>query len=180
MLIIHFSILYHLLIQSPNIPMIETQILSNQRAVGDPYLHLQIDSQTQILLPMTMTKEVFIIPSSRLTIMPNMPSFFLGLLNQRSRIFWVVDLGKFLNLSSLKLDSQQYSIAIIHSGKKALALAVEKVMGVTRFSKERIESPFNTVQSDLIPYLQGCIPQEKQLFFILDPEAILNSPILSL
>ncbi|WP_198648757.1 chemotaxis protein CheW [Cyanothece sp. BG0011] len=159
--------------------MVTTQALSNQRIIGDPYLHLQINSQTQILLPMTMTKEVLIIASSRLTIMPNMPPFFLGLLNQRSRIFWVVDLAKLLNISSLKLDSQQYSIAIIHSGKKALALAVEKVMGVSRFSKDRIESPLNTVKPDLIPYLQGCILDEKQLFFMVDPEAILNAPLLS-
>ncbi|ACB53892.1 hypothetical protein cce_4544 [Crocosphaera subtropica ATCC 51142] len=160
--------------------MIETQSLSKQKAVGDPYLQLQIDSQTQILLPMVMTKEVLNIPSSRLTVMPNMPPFFLGLLNQRSRIFWAVDLGHFLNLSSLKLDCPHYSIAIIHSRKKALALAVEKVMGVTRFPQEKIESPFSTVEAGLIPYLQGCIPQERQLFLILDPEAILEAAILNI
>ncbi|EHJ14247.1 hypothetical protein CWATWH0003_1080 [Crocosphaera watsonii WH 0003] len=149
-----------------------------QKKVGDPYLHLQIDHQTQILLPTLTTQEVLITDANRLTIMPNMPPYFLGLLNQRSRIFWIIDLGKFLALSPLKPDAQQYSIAIIRAGKKAIGLAVEKVLGVTRFPAEKIQSPIGAVKASLIPYLKGCITQEKQILLILDPEAILNAPIL--
>lgn len=156
----------------------ETQTLSSNKTVGDPYLHLQIDSQTQILLPMIATQEVLITPVSRLTMMPNMPACFLGLLNQRSRIFWVIDLGKLLSLQPLSSDIQEYSIAIIRLGKMALGLAVEKVQGVIRCPKERIQSPIGTVESNLVPYLQGCIVQKKQIFLILDPEAIVNSPVL--
>ncbi len=158
--------------------MIETQVLAAKKIIGDPYLQLQIDNQTQLLLPMVTTKEVLIVPASRLTLMPNMPPSFLGLFNQRSRIFWVADLGKILNLSSLKPDSQEYPVAIIHSGKKALALAVEKVMGVIRFPKEKVKSPLTSIEPSLIPYLQGCIPQERQIFLILDAEAILDAPTL--
>ncbi len=158
--------------------MMETQLLSVQKKVGDPYLHLQIDHQTQILLPTLTTKEVLITDANRLTIMPNMPPYFLGLLNQRSRIFWIIDLGKFLALSPLKPDAQQYSIAIIRAGKKAIGLAVEKVLGVTRFPAEKIQSPIGAFKASLIPYLKGCITQEKQILLILDPEAILNAPIL--
>jgi positive phototaxis protein PixI len=161
-----------------NFPIMETQALSFQKAVGDPYLHVQIDSQTQILLPMATTQEVLITPASRLTIMPNMSPYFLGLLNQRSRIFWVIDLPKLLDLAPLKLDIQQYSIAIIRSGKMALGLAVEKVKGVTRFPTEKIQSPIGTVEPGLIPYLRGCIAQERQIFLILEAEAILNASIL--
>lgn len=162
-----------------NFTLMEPQTLSGQKAVGDPYLHLQVDSQTQILLPMVTTQEVLITPANRLTIMPNMLPCFLGLLNQRSRIFWIVDLGKLLALSPSNPDVQQYSIAIIRAGKKALGLAVEKVKGVTRFPPEKIESPFGTVEAGLIPYLKGCIAQDRQILLILDPEAILNAPILS-
>ncbi|MDJ0844511.1 chemotaxis protein CheW [Crocosphaera sp.] len=158
--------------------MIETQKVTGKKVIGDPYLQLQIDSEIQLLLPMVTTKEVLIFPASRLTFMPNMPPVFLGLLNQRSHIFWVVDLGKLLNLSSLKLESQEYPIAIIHSGKKALALAVEKVVGVIRFPQEKIQSPLNNIQPSLTPYLQGCLPQDRQIFLILDPDAILDAPIL--
>ena len=161
-----------------NFTMMEPHTLSGQKVVGDPYLHLQVDSQTQILLPMVTTQEVLITPANRLTIMPNMLSCFLGLLNQRSRIFWIVDLGKLLALSPLNPDVQQYSVAIIRVGKKALGLAVEKIKGVTRFPAEKIESPFGTVEAGLIPYLKGCIPKDRQILLILDPEAILNAPIL--
>ncbi|MDJ0509849.1 MAG: chemotaxis protein CheW [Crocosphaera sp.] len=158
--------------------MMETQALSSKKAEGDPYLHLQIDSKTQVLLPMKTTQEVLITTANRLTVMPNMLPCFLGLLNQRSRIFWIVDLGKLLDLSPLKPDVQQYSIAIIREGKQALGLAVEKVKGVTRFPPEKIQSPIGTVEVGLIPYLKGCIAQERQILLILDSEAILNTPTL--
>ncbi|MEA5511450.1 chemotaxis protein CheW [Crocosphaera sp. UHCC 0190] len=161
-----------------NLPSFETQTLRSKKAVGDPYLQLQINSQTQVALPMNMTQEVLITSASRLTIMPNMPPCLLGLLNQRSRIFWVIDLALLLGLQPLGLELQQYSIAIIRSRNNALGLAVEAVKGVIRFPKEVIQSPIGTVEPELTPYLQGCIAQERQILLILSPEAILNAPIL--
>ncbi|MEL4894563.1 chemotaxis protein CheW [Crocosphaera sp. Alani8] len=158
--------------------MMETQILSGQKAVGDPYLHLKIDSETQILLPIETTQEVLITDANRLTVMPNMLPFFLGLLNQRSHIFWIIDLGEFLELSPLKSDVQQYSIAVIRAGKKAIGLATEKVKGVTRLPVEEIQSPIGKVKDSLIPYLKGCTTENEQILLVLDAEAILNAPIL--
>ncbi|MBW4620661.1 MAG: chemotaxis protein CheW [Cyanosarcina radialis HA8281-LM2] len=146
--------------------------------VGEAYLKLQLDAQTEAALPMEFAREASIVPASRLTYMPNMPPCVLGLLNQRSRVFWVVDLPQLLGLSAIAAEAQRYSIVIIEANNVSLGLVVKEVKGVTRFAKDIIQSPIGTVSPELTPYLQGCIPQNREALLILDPEAIANTSVL--
>ncbi|MCU0535912.1 MAG: chemotaxis protein CheW [Hydrococcus sp. Prado102] len=160
------------------ISTLNLQANRSQKAVGQAYLKFQLDSKTQAALPMDAAQEVLIVPSSRLTFMPNMPSCILGLLNQRSRVFWVIDLPQLLEMQPLPSDTQQYSLTIVRVGNAVLALAVMNVKGVTRFPSEVIQSPIGTVAPGLTPYLRGLVPQEREILLVLDPEAILNSSVL--
>lgn len=162
-----------------NASTLNSQAKRSQQDSGQAYLKLQLDSQTQAALAMDFAQEVLVVPAGRLTFMPNMPSCVLGLLNQRSRVFWTVDLPQLLEFQALPSDTQQYNIIIVRIGNLALALAVLTVKGVIRFGVEAIESPIGTVSSGLTPYLRGWIPQEKEILLVLDPQAILSSPVLN-
>jgi Chemotaxis signal transduction protein len=43
-----------------------------------------------------------------------------------------------------------------------------------RLTPELIQSPINQVSSGLIPYLRGCVLQEKEILLVLDAEAIIR------
>lgn len=161
-----------------NFSTLELQSNRLDKTVGDAYLKLQIDRQIPLALPMESAQEVTIVPVSRLTAMPNMPHCVLGLLNQRSRVFWIVDLARLLGIGSLPLDIQQHNIVIVRGNNSSLGLAVESVKGVMRFPLETIQSPIGTVDAGLTPYLRGCVPQEREILLVLDPEAIVNSQVL--
>jgi twitching motility protein PilI len=162
-----------------NVSSFNLQTKQSQKAVGQAYLKFQLDPKTQAALSMDSAQEVLIVPASRLTYMPNTPSCVLGLLNQRSRVYWVVDLPQLLEMQPLPADSQQYNIAIVRVGNAVLALAVLNVKGVTRFLSEAIQSPIGTVAAGLTPYLRGLVPQEREILLVLEPEAILNSSLLN-
>ncbi|MGK7876648.1 MAG: chemotaxis protein CheW [Xenococcaceae cyanobacterium] len=149
-----------------------------QKNLGDPYLKLQLDQRTSAALPMKHAKEVLVVAVERITSMPNMPACVLGLLNQRSRVLWVVDLPQMLDLQALERDVQNYNIAIVRVGNTPLGLLVKEVKGVMRTVEDSIQSPIGTVASGLIPYLRGCVLQETSVVLVLDAEAIVNSPIL--
>ena len=149
-----------------------------QKNLGDPYLRLQLDRQTQAVLPMEDTQEVLVVPVGRIMPMPNMPACVLGLLNQRSRVFWVIDLPQMLELQALDTEVQQYNLAIVRVGNIPLGLVVEKVKGVMRFTADLMQSPIGTVAPGLIPYLRGCLLQKTEVLLVLDAEAIVRSPIL--
>jgi positive phototaxis protein PixI len=130
-------------------------------------------------LPMAQAQEAIAIPASRVTPMPNMPACVLGLLNHKSRVIWVVNLPQMLGLESQSLNVQQYNLAIIRSGKTSLGLVVPAIQGVVRLDPEMVQSIEGEVRPELVPYLCGCFSQGQEMIWILDPGAIINSPILS-
>jgi positive phototaxis protein PixI len=142
------------------------------------YLRLELGQNTPAVLPMKYAQEVLSLKRDRITVIPNMPNCVFGLINQRSRIFWVVDLCELLELQPIDRNLQQYNLAIICTKEAALGVVVPVVKGVTRLAIEEIQSPIGNVSPGLVPYLQGCFLQEKNILLVLDAEAIINSPVL--
>lgn len=159
-------------------PILPPQLNQLHKTLGDTYLRFQLEQQTPAILSMEYAQEVLIVPVGRITPMPNMPKCVLGLLNRRNRVLWVVDLAQMLKLQPLDTNTQQYNMAIIRVGKVPLGLVVQEIKGVTRFTSDCIQSPSGLVTSNLMPYIDGCILQNKEIFLVLNAEAILHSPIL--
>ncbi len=159
-------------------PSIEIESSQQQRTIERSYLKIQLDEQTAAVLPMTHVQEALIVPVGRVTSMPNMPACVMGLLNQRSRVLWVVALPQILGLHHLDIDIQNYNIVIIRVGNIPLGLAVWQVKGVVRFGSNLLQSPAGTVTPELLPYIQGCILQSTEVLLVLDSEAIVHAPIL--
>jgi positive phototaxis protein PixI len=160
------------------LPILDAPTLQ-QKTLGDPYLKLQLTPQQLAVVPIAQAQEAIAIPATRVTPMPNMPACVLGLLNHKNRVIWVIDLAFLLGVSSKLLTMQQYNIAIVRSGKTPLGLAVPQIQGIVRLVLEAIESPVGEVLPALVPYLRGCIKQEQELLWVLDPNAIVQSPLLT-
>lgn len=114
--------------------------------------------------------------------MPNLPSCVLGLLNQRSRIFWLVDLPAMLNLEPLDPRSQNYMVAIIWFENTPLALAVPEVRGVIRLPASAWQA---TSSGDptlrLRTYVRGEVRlSEDERLPVLDAPTLINSPLWNL
>jgi twitching motility protein PilI len=150
--------------------------------IGEPYLRLQLDKQTPIFMAMKYTQSVVIVPANRVTPIPNLSDCILGLLYQRSRVFWVVDLPQIVGLSSVDRNLREYHIAIVKINNVPLGLAVPEIKGISRIIEENIKTITSTeegrIASKLIPYLKGCFVQEKEVLPVIDVEVIVKSPLL--
>jgi positive phototaxis protein PixI len=160
------------------LPILDAQTLQ-QKAIGDPFLKVQLTSQQSAVLPMAQAQEAIAIPASRVTPMPNMPACVLGLLNHKSRVIWVVNLPQMLGLESQSLNVQQYNLAIIRSGKTPLGLVVPEIRGVVRLEADAIQSIEGEVLPEQVPYLRGCFIQSQEMLWVLDADAIVQAPILT-
>lgn len=158
----------------------DTQILTPQanQIGGDIYVKFQLDEHTPAILSMEYVQEVLIIPVSRITPMPNMPECILGLLNRRNRVLWAIDLVQMLNLQPVDVNAQQYHVVIIRVGQVPLALVVQEVKGITRFTGDCIQSTVELIAADIAPYINGCISQQQETLLVLNAEAIAQSPVL--
>lgn len=153
-----------------------TELLADK--IYKPYLQLQLGQNIPAILSMENTQEVFTVSSKRITPMPNMPESVVGVLNQRSRIFWVINFPQMLGLPPVDINLQQYSLALIRANGIPLGLIVPSIKGVVRLVMEDIQSPVGNVAAAIVPYLQGCLLQKSSILLVLDPEAIVASPIL--
>jgi twitching motility protein PilI len=135
-----------------------------------PYIKLQLDRKTQALLPTEQIEEVFTLEKEKLTPMPHQPPWLLGLINQRSRIFWVMDLANFFGLTPLENpENTTYHLAILRLGEQAVALGLEKVQGMMRIPPEQLQPALGLVPKNLEPYLSGCLVQKENLFLVPIP-----------
>lgn len=157
----------------------DTQILTPtlDQVVGDIYVKVQLDKYTSAILSMDYVQEVLIVPISRISPMPNMPDCILGLLNRHNRVLWVIDLAQVMNLS-LDTNAQQYHIVIILVNQVSLALVVQEVKGVIRFTPDCIQSSIEQACSDITDYIHGWVVQAQETLMVLNAEAIAHSPSL--
>jgi positive phototaxis protein PixI len=158
--------------------LLDPQILQ-QKKTGDPYLKVLLQAGQSAVLPMAQAQEAIAIPTHRVTPVPNMSACVLGLLNHKSRVIWVVDLVFLLGLSTRVLNTQQYNVAIIRSGKTPLGLVVPEIQGVVRLASDAVQSPVGEVLPALVPYLRGCLMQSQEMLWVLDTEAIIHSALFS-
>ncbi len=157
--------------------MNSSQISPPTKPIGDRYLSFYLNRQTPALLLMDYAQEVILVPTSRLSPMPNMPECVLGLLNRRSRVLWVVNLAQLLGLPASESSDRQYQIIITQVKQVKLALAVQSVEGVKYYSHQNSQAP-TEIFARLAPYLSGCITQGKETLIVLDAEKIASSPNL--
>lgn len=153
-----------------------------QRSSGDAFLRFELCPQTPAVFAMRHVQEAMAIPARRLTPMPNMPPYMLGLMNRRSRVLWVVDLAQMLGLAVLDANVQQYNLVIIQVGTVALGLAVQHIEGITWIEPHQIQSPIGQISSALVPYLRGCAlqtqQQKQEILLVLEAESIAQSSLL--
>lgn len=163
---------------SSSIPQITMPL---KKALGEPYLQLQLTQNIPAVLPMEHAQEALVVDTDTLTPIPNMPACVLGLLNRRSRVFWVVDLSQVLGLAAHNTNVQSYNIVLAQVGKRSLGLVVPEVRGVQRFQSAIVRSPIGAVSPAMVPFLRGCIclPERKNILLVLDSEAIVGGALSS-
>lgn len=148
-----------------------------QRAIGEAYLKFEIAQGIQAAFLMKQVQEVLVLPSPRLTPIPNMPACILGLTNRRSRILWVADGAKLLQVGALDLNPQQYPLMVLQTSTAAVAIAVKRVDGILWIATENIQPPPSDIAVSLVPYLRGCVLQSQELLLLLDAESIVQSAV---
>lgn len=154
-----------------------TKIIANNfdNSLGDGYLKFQLNQHTSAVLSIKHTQEVITIPVESVTPMPNMHPCILGLINWRSRIIWIIDLAKMLNLDSRNNKGRQYNVVVIRSESGILGLVVSSIEGTTKFMSDAIQAPSSQLPANLLAYLRGCIYQEDKMSFVLETQVIMES-----
>jgi positive phototaxis protein PixI len=155
-------------------------INKSAKTTGEMFLRLQLDDRTTAVVPMLQIQEAIVLPVSRVSVLPNLPSPVIGLFNRRSSLFWLVDLPEIMGLEPIdRRHIRSYDLALLKVNDTSLAIAVRSILGVIRFEPAEISTTMTDLNPALIPYLSGWITREQASILVLDPVAIINAQSLN-
>ena len=107
-----------------------------------------------------------------MTIVPQAPSYVVGILNLRGQIVTVIDLSKKLGLSSLTLSESSRNI-IVNSENEHVGLLVSKISDVIEAEWHKVEKPPANIGGVQGVYFKGVFKTKDRLIGILDTDRVL-------
>ncbi len=107
----------------------------------------------------------------RITMVPKMPNYVLGITSLRGKVIPVIDLKTKLSLTDKPLDNNHKGkILIIKGPKGPIGAAIDKVLGVVRIAKTDILPPPSHLTETELKFIEGVAVIDKSFISILHME----------
>lgn len=159
-----------------------TQELPQSSALTQ-FLKFNLSSDMTALLPVGQLVAVLKIEAVKITAIPHLPPWVMGVYNWRGEVLWIVDTGHLLGVSSWQHQprvSTRYEILLLErksteaTERCLLGLWVKQVEGIELLSLDRIHSPVS-VSEMLVPFLRGYwLDSAGDMLTLLDGPAIFD------
>ncbi|MEL4898594.1 chemotaxis protein CheW [Crocosphaera sp. Alani8] len=161
------------------------ELFETPQIQGETYLHCHLNHEISGLVSMDFVQESLLIPWEKITFLPNIPSFVMGLMTSRDRVFFVIDLPNLLGLSSPFSLLQTYQIIVLSISSLVpqstntdkeyfVGLAVPKIQGIMRVRSEEREPAQKSLPEEFFPFVQETIKEEKNLLYVLNLTSIVE------
>jgi purine-binding chemotaxis protein CheW len=112
----------------------------------------------------------------RITPVPNVPDWVLGVTNLRGDIISVVDCGAFLHLHD-KITPEVSSMCVVRNRQRNLttSLMVDRIEGMLNLAEDLIVLPQASLGDRLLSFLHGVYEHDGQMLNVLNLEGLLSS-----
>ncbi|MGG6265917.1 chemotaxis protein CheW [Leptolyngbya sp. AN03gr2] len=144
--------------------------------LGQVYLKFDLGAKIPVIVPMNSVREAISRSLQHLTPMPDMPPYVLGLMHRQAQVMWAIDLAQLLEVGSINAHLAEQDFIILQVGSTAFAIAVHQIHGSTWLSAEEIQPSLSHANGRFSHYLRGCVLKKQEVMFVLDAEAIVQSP----
>lgn len=159
------------------------EIFEPTSKTGKLYLRFRLGECLNAAISLERVVATLRIPAQSITPIPNMSPATLGLISNRGKIFYAIDLARLLGGSQAGWRPRQYEIIIVEmlsaaepeSEQLLLGLSVQQVQSTLRLNQAEIQVSTHDVAPELLPYWQGRFQQQREETAILDVEAIFNA-----
>ena len=112
-----------------------------------------------------------ILRSQRMTMVPTMPTYVLGITSLRGKVIPVIDLKTKLTLTDKPSDTGRGGKILIVKGPKGpIGVAVDKVVGVVRVAKDEIIPPPSHLTEGELKFIEGVTVLDKRFISIMNME----------
>jgi twitching motility protein PilI len=95
-----------------------------------------------------------LMPVPRLTTLPAVKPWLMGVANVRGRLIPVIDLHEYLQVPST-LPANQWRVVVVEDGDIVAGLLVEQSLGIQHFAEDSFEESDGADLGGLTPYVSG-------------------------
>ncbi|MGV2828873.1 chemotaxis protein CheW [Myxosarcina sp. GI1(2024)] len=145
---------------------------------GELHLRFFLASGTEFALPATSIVEVMQQTPDSIAPIPNASPLFLGAINLRGKVIWVVDLGQFFGDSGeLNTDRPMIPVIAIEDRDRVLGLAIEKISDVEWLDADELKMHCPPSEN-MAPFISGQWQSDRgsgKLLNLLETSAIFQA-----
>jgi twitching motility protein PilI len=143
------------------------------------YFAIQLTDRLNLALPLIDIESVSRFEQHTICPIPGVAKFWLGVINHRGSLLWVLDMQKFLHINaSQERPSQQLTTVVLthqlQGSRRRVALVVDKLQGVIACEPSQFQPLPSSLPSQLQHSCQATVTQTDQTFCIINPENFLN------
>lgn len=146
------------------------QLFSEQQRQGDYYLRFQLTEEISALIDLKYVQESLTVDGDKITALPNLPEYVVGLMSSRNQVFLAVDLAHLIGFSPETVNLRQYQTIIIQiddaqsEQNNLFGLTVKKIQGISRITPEQLSSDVQSLPDTLSSFVHSYVVQESQNF----------------
>ena len=126
---------------------------------------------TRLVSPMGEVGEILKLP--KITPLPGVKTWILGIANVRGRLMPIIDLHEYLNMTPT-LPMAQWRVLIVEDEDLAAGLVVEQSLGIQHFLEGSFEEASGEGLDTLQPYIRGAFRHAGRVFFEMELKSVLR------
>ena len=145
------------------------QLFNQQQRQGSYYLRFQLTPEILGLIDLKYVRESLTVEGDRLTAVPNLPEYTVGLMSSRNQVFLAVDLAHLIGFAPQTVNLRRYQTIVVQISQPDAAgnsvnfgLTVKSIQGISRLTAEQFNSNAELAPDILSPYVLSSVMPERQ------------------
>ena len=165
------------------------QLFNTKKLEGNYYLRFQLTNEISGSIDLKYVEESLTIPGDRITAVPNLPEYVIGLMSSRNQVFLAMDLAHLAGLQPETINLRQYQTIVVKlarslapigdagsnvkidsiqnesslaDGTNVFGLTVKQIEGIARVSSDRLIPATQNIPETLKPFISKIIVPEAE------------------
>lgn len=128
-------------------------------------------SGVRLVAPLSEVSEILTPP--RVTALPRVKDWMLGIANVRGRLIPVIDLHRFMGIATT-VPRTQWRVLVVEQGETIAGLLVEQSLGMQHFLDDSFEEGQPEGLDAIRPYIQGAYRHGGRVFYVVSLTSLIR------
>jgi len=128
-------------------------------------------SGVRLVAPLSEVSEILTPP--RVTALPRVKDWMLGIANVRGRLIPVIDLHRFMGIATT-VPRTQWRVLVVEQGETIAGLLIEQSLGMQHFLDDSFEEGQPEGLDAIHPYIQGAYRHGGRVFYVVSLTSLIR------